>query len=183
MGVSFICILFYIFPIAATSSSVLCLSSRHFREVSDPISQLLGTLHRLLSLSLATPPSSSPSTRLLVLDRYQRSLFQPSMSPAQIKGELHRLGTRSGEGVWLLEEGAWSVGPKLLRKALEELSGMLVLPPHDVMIVMMSLTAHGGTLMLPPPTSTVEPCTLTYDLLVTMIDSLHRDLETTPSIR
>lgn len=45
------------------------------------------------------------------------------MSPAQIKGELHRLETHSAEGVWLLEEGAWSIGPRLLRKALEELSG------------------------------------------------------------
>lgn len=59
----------------------------------------------------------------MILERYQRSLFHSSVSPAQIKGELHRLGSRSGEGVWLLEEGVWSVGPRLLRKALEELSG------------------------------------------------------------
>ena len=62
---------------------------------------------------------------MLVLDRYQRSLFQPGVSPAQIKGELHRLETHSGEGVWLLEEGEWSIGPRLLRKAMEELAGIL----------------------------------------------------------
>ena len=109
--------------LSSASSSLLSISSRHFREISDPITQLLGQLHRLVYLSQA-PPTSSPSAREMVIDQYQRALFHPDMSPAQLKGELHRLETRSGEGVWLLEEGVWSIGPRLVRKAMEELAGM-----------------------------------------------------------
>lgn len=116
--------IFFSHYIIATSST-LSLSSRHLREITDPITHLLTTLQRLLTLSI--PMSHTHSSRLVVLDRYQRSLFQTTMSPVQIKGELHRLGTCSGEGVWLLEEGAWSVGPRLLKKAVMELSGMFTL--------------------------------------------------------
>jgi serine/threonine protein kinase len=138
----------------SSSSSLLSLSSRQLREISDPISQLMATLHRLLSLTLSAPSLQPHSARLLVLDRYQRSLFHSDMSPEQIKGELHRLSTCSAEGVWLLEEGAWSVGPRLLSKAFGELS---------------------GTLNPLANFSSFEPCTLTYDLLAAMIDSLHNE--------
>ena len=109
----------------SASSSLLSLSSRHLREISDPISQLLSTLHRLLSLTLSAPSLHPHSARLLVLDRYQRSLFHSDMSPDQVKGELHRLSSRTVEGVWLLEEGVWSVGPRLLNKAIREISGKM----------------------------------------------------------
>ena len=113
----------HVCPLIA-SSSLLSLSSRQLREISDPITQLMATLHRLLSLTLSAAPSLQPhSARLLVLDRYQRSLFHFDMSPEQVKGELHRLSTCSAEGVWLLEEGAWSVGPRLLSKAFGEIPG------------------------------------------------------------
>ena len=39
-------------------------------------------------------------------------------------------------------------------------------------------TAHSGTFMLSPPpnpTSPCEPCTLTYDLLAAMMDSVYNE--------
>ena len=112
------------------ASSVLSISPRHLREISDPITQLMAQLHKLLFLA-QLPPSPTPNMRMLLVNQYKHALFDRPSSPGSLKTEMHRLVMGTSESVGVLSEGGeggekrriGGLQPRRLQKALSELAG------------------------------------------------------------
>ena len=115
------------FPVLP-ASSVLSISPRHLREISDPITQLMEQLHKLLFLT-QLPPSPTPNMRRLLVEQYKHGLFDSPSSPSHLKTEMHRLAMGVSDVVGVLSEGGeWKerpggLQPRLLQTALRELAG------------------------------------------------------------
>ncbi|XP_052808823.1 serine/threonine-protein kinase Nek10-like isoform X2 [Mya arenaria] len=76
------------------SANTLTISNRHVRQVNDPISQMLHTLHKIIYIS-QLPPTLNPNPKRRVIERFKRALFAPQSSSVNLKGELHKLNTGS----------------------------------------------------------------------------------------
>jgi NIMA (never in mitosis gene a)-related kinase len=145
----------------STASSILSISPKHVREISDPILVLLTQLHKLVFLT-QLPPSPTPSARWSLVQAYKRWLFQHESSAPKLKAELHHLVGGSGEGVVMGEEhGEGLDGSRLVHCAMREMAPELKdnIGPD-------------------------EPCTLTYETLQRVIESLaleHGYYQTTPA--
>ena len=104
-----------------TVSSILSISPRHLREISDPITQLLSHLHKLIFLTQLPPsPTHTPARRLLV-ETYKRNLFDQSSNLADLKTELYKLSNGSSDTVISLV-GTVGLQSRVISRALSELS-------------------------------------------------------------
>lgn len=138
------------------ASSTLSISPKHLREISDPILVLLTQLHKVLFLT-QLPPNPTPSARWTLLQFYKRCLFKHGSSSRQVKTELHKLVNGSVEGVAWLGEGLGG-GARIVQCALQEMEEQM---GYDD-----------------------ETCTLTYEMLHRIIESLaaeHGYQDTHPS--
>ncbi|XP_060555382.1 serine/threonine-protein kinase Nek10-like isoform X1 [Ruditapes philippinarum] len=80
----------------SANTSTLTISNRRVRQISDPITQMLHTLHKIIYIS-QLPPTLDPNPRRRVIERFKRALFGPQSSSFNLKGELHKLNTGSRE--------------------------------------------------------------------------------------
>ncbi|XP_052258729.1 serine/threonine-protein kinase Nek10-like isoform X2 [Dreissena polymorpha] len=80
----------------AKEPQTLTISNRRVRQINDPITQLLHTLHKIVYIS-QLPPTLSPNPRRRVIERFKRALFAPGSSSLHLKGELHKLNIGSRE--------------------------------------------------------------------------------------
>ena len=67
--------------------------------------------------------------RQLLVERYKRNLFDWNSSPGDLKTEIHKLASGTGDVVLLLSEASEgsSPQPRMLQKALAELAGVMIL--------------------------------------------------------
>lgn len=120
------CFLLLTHNLLFTASSLLSFSPRHVREISDPITQLMTQLHKLVFIT-QLPPSLTPCARTLLIGQYKRALFDGTNSPACLKAEMHKLMSGVSETVeQLVCVGMDGAQPKvhLVQRALRELAGL-----------------------------------------------------------
>ena len=80
-------------------------------------------LHKLIFVT-QIPPSPTPNMRRLVVEQYKRALFNRMSSPADLKSEVHKLMSGTGDAVQLLaSEDSNNPQPRMVDKALTELAG------------------------------------------------------------
>lgn len=80
----------------SANTATLTISNRRVRQISDPITQMLHTLHKIIYIS-QLPPTLNPNPKRRIIERYKRALFGPQSSSFNLKGELHKLNTGSRE--------------------------------------------------------------------------------------
>ena len=124
-------------------SSILSIPPRHVREISDPISQLMVQLHKLVFVT-QLPPSPAPSMRRLLVEHYKRTLFGRTSVPADLKTEMHKLMNRANDPVQLLMEATDEHNPRIAQRALIELAAgkanslytdLWMMPEHQLICV------------------------------------------------
>ena len=139
-------------PPAPTASSMLSISPKHLREISDPILALLTQLHKLVYLT-QLPPPPTPSARWTLVQSYKRWLFQHGSDGAQLKAELHRLVGGGSGGVVGEEQGEGLFSSRMVQCALQEM-------PQEQLL--------GGGYVNPDE----KAATVTYETLQRIIESL-----------
>ncbi|KAL4222854.1 Serine/threonine-protein kinase Nek10 [Mactra antiquata] len=80
----------------SANTATLTISNRRVRQISDPITQMLHTLHKIIYIS-QLPPTLNPNPKRRIIERFKRALFGPQSSSFNLKGELHKLNTGSRE--------------------------------------------------------------------------------------
>lgn len=80
----------------SANAPTLTISNRRVRQISDPITQMLHTLHKIIYIS-QLPPTLNPNPKRRIIERFKRALFGPQSSSFNLKGELHKLNTGSRE--------------------------------------------------------------------------------------
>lgn len=80
----------------SANTATLTISQRRVRQISDPITQMLHILHKIIYIS-QLPPTLNPNAKRRIIERFKRALFSPQSSSFNLKGELHKLNTGSRE--------------------------------------------------------------------------------------
>lgn len=74
----------------SANTATLTISNRRVRQISDPITQMLHTLHKIIYIS-QLPPTLNPNPKRRIIERFKRALFGPQSSSFNLKGELHKV--------------------------------------------------------------------------------------------
>ncbi|XP_065896487.1 serine/threonine-protein kinase Nek10-like isoform X2 [Dysidea avara] len=98
------------------SSRGVSISPDRLRQIIDPVTSLLGQVHKLIFITQLTP-STVPSSRRTLVKLYVKKLFSQKCDHVMLKYELHKLSTGSQQVIEMLAQPTEVL---LVKKALIE---------------------------------------------------------------